>query len=135
MSDPKPRALVAEDTELGRWAIAHALAKEGFEVDIVDNMAAAVGQILGGIFAVLVAAVPAGDVCELVGAVKRNQPTAGLILLAGHNQVEAVAAACGESAIVIEKPFNVDRVVEMACTFAARARRGGVTARKYAGTW
>jgi CheY-like chemotaxis protein len=79
MPDDKPRALVAEDTELGCWAVAHALRAEGFDVSVAVNRADAIGRMAGTRFAVMVTAVSGSldDISELVGRFRENQPDAG----------------------------------------------------------
>lgn len=120
MGEDKPRALVAEDTELGRWAVARALEAHGFEVSTAANRAEAVGRLIGTAFAVLVAAVSLEreDVTELISLVRQNQPSTGLILLASQDEAGAVASAWND-AVIIEKPFSVDQVVRAAASFRA----------------
>jgi DNA-binding NtrC family response regulator len=125
MPEDKPRALVAEDTELGSWAVARALQASGFEVSLAADRTETLERLAGTRFTVMVTAVAANreDVRELVGLMKRDQPDAGLILLARQEEAAGVTAECGPGTIVIEKPLSIDRVVAAACELVAAKSR------------
>jgi DNA-binding NtrC family response regulator len=129
MVEHRPKALVAEDTELGRWAVARALEANGFEVNTASNKAEAIGRLIGNAFAVFIAAVPLEreSVSELIRQVHENQPSTGLILLADHDNASRLADSCGSRAVVIEKPFGIDQIVKAACELTARARTPKLT--------
>jgi DNA-binding NtrC family response regulator len=129
MVEHRPKALVTEDTELGRWAVARALEANGFEVNTASNNAEAIGRLIGNAFAVFIAAVTLEreSVSELIRQVHENQPATGLILLADHDDASRIADSCGSSAVVIEKPLGIDQIVKAACILTARARTPRLT--------
>jgi DNA-binding NtrC family response regulator len=125
MPDDKPQALVVEDTELGRWAVAHALRANGFEVSIATDRADALGRVAGTRFAVMVTTLAADsdDTRELIDRLRESQPDAGLIFLARQEEAARVSAECGPGAVVLEKPLDIDRVVAAACELVAAKPR------------
>ncbi len=116
MSAEKPLALIAEDTELGRWAVAHALKQRGFEVEVASSWWEVLASLAHRRFDLLVVAVSSeqtqfADVCTLLA---RDQPSLRIIALAPSDQVGQVKELWASRAVVMSKPLDVEQVVHVA---------------------
>ena len=113
MLRPRPVALVAEDTELGRWALAHALRAEGYDVCVSAGWTETDGWLDRAAFDVVVMAVSStrDNVAHIVDHARREHGQAGLILLALQDDAAAVRAASGPEPVVLAKPLDVAAVV------------------------
>ena len=113
MPESRPLALVAEDTELGRWALAHALQAAGYDVYMSGGWTETDGWLDRAAFDVVVMAVSSrrDNVRRIVDHARREHSQAGLILLALQDDAAAVRAASGPDPIVLSKPLDVVAVV------------------------
>jgi DNA-binding NtrC family response regulator len=112
MSTPTT-VLVAEDTELGRWALEHALQARGFVVYTAATWVEALGWL--GHADVSVAVVSASmepqQGPEMCAFVQANHPSTRLVLLAAEDDVREVRGWCGAGTPVFAKPIDVEQVV------------------------
>lgn len=113
MSSTKPLALVAEDTELGRWAIAHALQSEGFEIYMSGGWVESTGWLERARFDVAVVALSRDrdDVSRVVEHVRSQHRGTRLILLSAQDEVAEMRQAAGPGVVVLAKPLNVEQIV------------------------
>jgi DNA-binding NarL/FixJ family response regulator len=113
MSSTKPLALVAEDTELGRWAIAHALQAAGFEFYTSAGWVESAGWLDSTEFEVAVMALSCDrdDVAHIAEHLKSHHSRTRLILLAAQDEAKAIRQACGPDVVVLAKPLNVEQIV------------------------
>jgi DNA-binding NtrC family response regulator len=116
MSSTRPLALVAEDTELGRWAIAHALQAGGYETRVSAGWAETAGWLDRKEFDVAVMSLSCDrdDVAHIAEHLRIHHGSAGLIFLVLQEDVEAVRLACGPGPIVLAKPLDIERLVQAA---------------------
>ena len=131
MSSTRPLALVAEDTELGRWAIAHALEAGGYETQVSDRWTETAGWLDRVDFDVAVMSLSCDrdDVAHIAEHVRVHHGNTGLILLALQEDVEAVRAAFGPGPVVLVKPLNIEHIL-----LAARSLRQPGSVGSEAGT-
>lgn len=113
MDESKCFALVAEDTELGRWAIAHALQAAGFEVYLSGGWVESAGWLDRVDFDVAVMALSCDrdDVAHITSHVRGEHGRTKLVVLALQDDVAAIRRATGPGVVVLEKPLNVEQVV------------------------
>ncbi len=121
MSRTKPLALVAEDTELGRWAIAHALQSSGFEFHTSASWVESAGWLDSAEFEVAVMALSCerDDVAHIAEHLRSHHARTGLILLAAQDEAKAIRQACGPDVVVLAKPLNVEQIVLAARSLTA----------------
>ena len=119
MDESKSFALVAEDTELGRWAIAHALQAAGFEVYLSGGWVESAGWLDRVDFDIAVMALSCDrdDVAHITSHLQRDHARTKLVVLALQDDLGAVRQAAGPDVVVLEKPLNVEQVVLAARSF------------------
>ena len=115
MAGRKPLALISEDTELGLWALTRALEAEGYNVHAAplwDEAAAALRRMR---FSLVLAAVSSpGHAADILADVSRHQPCAHLVLLVEEDAVGEVRLECGPGPDILAKPFDLEKVAEVA---------------------
>jgi DNA-binding NtrC family response regulator len=113
MSRTRPFALVAEDTELGRWAIAHALQANGYETRVSDGWGETAGWLEREEFDVVVMSLSCDrdDVARITEHVRSRHGGTALILLAPQDDIVAVRSACGPGPVVLVKPLDIGQLV------------------------
>jgi DNA-binding NtrC family response regulator len=113
MPSSRPLALVAEDTELGRWAIAHALQASGFEFHTSASWVESAGWLDSAEFTVAVMALSCGldDVAHVAAHMRSHHSRTRMIVLAAQEEVAVMRQICGPDVIVLAKPLNVEQVV------------------------
>jgi DNA-binding NtrC family response regulator len=118
-------ALVADDTDLGRWALAHALQARGFEVYTAATWVEAAGWL--GRTEVSVALVSASLESEgapdMAAYLRTHHPTVHVIFLADQDEMPWVRQWCGQGAEVFAKPLDVEQVVVAAAAKVEEDRR------------
>ena len=116
MHESKSFALVAEDTELGRWAIARALQAAGFEVYLSGGWVESAGWLDRIDFDVAVMALCCDrhDIASITSHLRREHARTKLVVLALQDDVGAIRQAAGPDVVVMEKPLNVEQVVRAA---------------------
>jgi DNA-binding NtrC family response regulator len=109
-------ALVSDDTELGRWALTHALEAEGFEVHTAPTWGEASATLARADFGLALLAVSAErqDAAEIADYLRRHHPNTHLILLADQDDVGALRRACGPETAILAKPLDLERIVRAA---------------------
>ena len=119
MNRRRPLALVAENTELGRWAIAHALQAAGFEIYFSATWVESSGWLDRAQFDLAVMALSAqrDDVAFIAGHLRDEHAGTRLIALVPQDDVGEIRRACGPEAVVLAKPLNVEQVVLAARSF------------------
>jgi len=107
-------ALVLEDTDLGRWALTHALEARGYEVHAPWTWAeASVWLHRAKVCLALVAVTSPGQAAEVTAEVNWY-PHTHLVLLAEEDQVADLRLACGPGPDILSKPFNLGEVDRIA---------------------
>jgi DNA-binding NtrC family response regulator len=118
-------ALVADDTELGRWALAHALQAHGFEVYTAATWVEATGWL--GRADVSVALVSASlepeRAPEMAAYLRTRHPATPVIFLAAEEEMTWVRGWCGDRAELFVKPLDVEQVVAAAAAMVGEDRR------------
>jgi len=124
MDESKAFALVAEDTELGRWAIAHALQAAGFEIYLSGGWVESAGWLdrIDFDVAVMGLACDRDDIAHIASHLKHEHARTRLVILALPDDVGAIRQAAGPDVVVIEKPLNVDQVVLATKSFTQPGR-------------
>lgn len=124
MTSRKPLALVSEDTELGRWALKHALEAQGFDVTTVATWAEASAWLRLDDFSLVLLAVSSapGNAADIVADVRRHHPRAHLVVLADQDVISELRHACGASLDILKKPLDLAEVADVALT--GQAPRG-----------
>jgi DNA-binding NarL/FixJ family response regulator len=119
MDTSRSFALVAEDTELGRWAIAHALQAAGFEVHLSGGWVESAGWLDRVDFdvAVMALACDRDDVAHITSHLRREHARTRLVVLALQDDSSSIRQVAGPDVIVLEKPLNVEQVVLAAKSF------------------
>lgn len=128
VADAMLRALVSEDSDLGRWALGRALEGEGFEVHAVLTWAEASAWLRRMECDLVLAEVSsASEAIEVLGDVHRCAPGAHLVLLADEDTVDELRRACGPAPDVLAKPVDLEQLVYVALSRPARGgeRLGG----------
>ena len=114
MADRKSLALVAEDTDLGRWALTRALQAEGYDVRAASTWAEASTWLLQAEFALALVAVSSpGNAADVVACI-RQYPHTHLVLLADEDSIRELRLACGPAPDILAKPFDLERVGRVA---------------------
>jgi DNA-binding NtrC family response regulator len=109
-------ALVADDTELGRWALAHALQARGFEVYTAATWVEAAGWLGRADIAVAVisASIEPESAPDVAAYLRTRHPSTHVIFLATEDELPLAREWCVDHAEVFLKPLDVDRVVAAA---------------------
>jgi DNA-binding NtrC family response regulator len=115
----KPSALVAEDSQLGGWAISHALQGVGFDVRRAATWVEVVGWLRIQPFRVLVlsASLDPSGVAAMVAYMAANHVETVVIVLADADDVRGLGRECGSQAVIVSKPLDLDRLARMATTY------------------
>ncbi len=118
-------ALILEDTELGRWALTHALEAEGFEVRAVETWAEASAWLRRARFSLVLAAVSSapGSAADLAAEIRRDQPNAHTVLLTDQDSIDELRRACGPEPEILAKPFDLTAVAQVALSRLGSADR------------
>jgi len=113
MASSKPLALVAEDTELGRWAIAHALHAAGFEFHASAGWVESARWLDRADFAVAVMALSCDrdDVRHIVRHLEGRHRRTRLVVLAAQDDVAVIRREAGPGVLVLPKPIDVGQIV------------------------
>jgi len=113
MSPTKPLALIAEDTELGRWALAHAFQAGGFEIYMSATWVESAGWLDSADFDVAVMALSCDrdDVAHVAEHMRSHHGRTRLVILAPQDDVGAIRQTAGPDVVVLAKPLNVEQVV------------------------
>lgn len=121
MNINESRALVLEDTELGRWALSRALEAAGFDVKAVPTWTEASACLLGEKFGLALVAVSSilENVVDTVRGIGRDHPGTHLILLADQDTIEELVSLCGPATDILPKPLDLAVIAQV-----ARARTG-----------
>jgi DNA-binding NtrC family response regulator len=116
MAEKETFALVLEDTELGRWALTHALEAGGFEVRAASTWAEASGWLLRARFSLALVAVSSapGNIADVAAEIRRDHPDTRVVLLADQDSVDELRLACGPDPEILAKPFDLDAVAHVA---------------------
>jgi len=116
MADRLPLAMVLEDTELGRWALTHALEAAGFKVIAASTWTEASAYLASAKCSLALVAVSsiADSVADIVASVVRDYPETHLMLLVEDDGVRDVRALCGPGTDILPKPLNLDDVARVA---------------------
>ena len=124
MADKQSFALVLEDTELGRWALTHALAAEGFEVRAVSTWAEAAAWLRRARYSLVLAAVSSapGSAADLAAEIRRDQPNAHVLLLTDQDSIDELRLACGPEPEILAKPFDLRAVARVALSRSGSAQ-------------
>ena len=109
-------ALVADDTELGRWALAHALQARGFEVYTAATWVEAAGWLgrADVSVAVVSAALEPEKTPDIAVYLRTRHPSTHVIFLAAEDELPLARECCVDHAEVFMKPLDVERVVAAA---------------------
>jgi DNA-binding response OmpR family regulator len=109
-------ALILEGTELGRWALTHALRAEGFEVTAVETWGEASVWLRTTRFSLVLAAVALapGSAADLAAEIRRDQPQARVVLLTDQDGIDDLRRACGPGPEILAKPFDLAAVAQVA---------------------
>lgn len=124
MTLSESRALVLEDTELGRWALSRALEAAGFDVRAVSTWTEASAYLLEEQFGLALVAASSilDNIVETVTGIGRDYPDTHLILLADQDTIEGLVPLCGAATDILPKPLDLGMVAQVA---RARAGLGG----------
>jgi len=116
---PRPSALVAEDSHLGSWAISHALQRVGFDVLRAATWVEATGYLSKQSFRVLVLSASLGPsgVVAMVAYMAAHHGETAVIVLADADDVRGLERECASRAIIVSKPLDLDRLVQMASDY------------------
>jgi DNA-binding NtrC family response regulator len=116
MAIRKPLALVSEDTELGQWALTHALEAEGFEVQTASTWVEASACLARARFRLALVAISSEQetASDIVDYIRRHHQYTHLILLADQDDVGALRLACGPEPAILAKPLNLGQIVQLA---------------------
>ena len=116
MAHRQSLALILEDTELGRWALTHALEAEGFEVRAVETWAEASTCLRREKFelALVAASSAPANVGHITGEIRRDHPNTRLILLADEDSIGEVRHECGSEPEILSKPYDLQAVAQVA---------------------
>lgn len=116
MAHTRSLALVLEDTELGRWALTHALQAEGFEVRAVETWAEASTCLRQEKFelALVAASSAPANVGHITGEIRRDHPNTRLVLLADEDSIGDVRLECGSAPEILSKPYDLRAVARVA---------------------
>jgi DNA-binding NtrC family response regulator len=115
-SADKRLALIAEETELGCWALAHALQAQGFEVYRALNWVEAAGWLSRAEFSLAVISLSlerAGSV-DMAAYVRNHHPSTSLVLLADADEVPTLRVMSGPGTTVLAKPVELDDMIQAA---------------------
>lgn len=109
-------ALVSEDTELGRWALTHALEAEGYEVQAVATWVEASAWLLRARFSLAVVAVSSstGNAADIAAYVSQHHSNTHLVLLADQDSIAELRLACGPEPDILAKPLDLDEIAHVA---------------------
>jgi len=123
MADRHPVALILEDTDLGRWALTHALQAEGFEVVGVSTWAEASACLTRVECALALIAVSSivDDVADVVASIRRDHPATHVMLLVQDEGLRELRSRCGPGTDILPKPLNLDDVARVARAWPAAA--------------
>ncbi len=114
MAPQETVALVLEDTDLGRWALARALEARGVEVRTVLTWTEASAWLPKVRFTLVLAAVSSpGQAAEIVAELN-CYPHTHLVLLAEEDMIDELRLACGPKPDILAKPFDLDEVDRIA---------------------
>ena len=116
------RILIVDDEPQICEMIREALSARGLDCTICTDARQARGLLDGGRFAVLLAdiSMPHLSGLDLLAHTRHTAPTCRVILLTGVSQQEYLARALLLGAYeYVEKPFNIDQLVEIVCGAAS----------------
>jgi len=125
MAEKQSLALVLEDTELGRWALTHALEAEGFEVRAVETWTEAAAWLLRARFSLAFVAVSSApeNIADRAAEIRRDHPNTRLVLLADQDSIDELRLACGPGPEILAKPFDLEAVAHVALARSGSADR------------
>jgi DNA-binding response OmpR family regulator len=109
-SADKRFALIAEETELGCWALAHALQAQGFEVYRALNWVEAAGWLDRVQFSLAVISLS----LDMAAYVRNHHPSTSLVLLADADEVQTLRVTSGPGTTVLAKPVELDDMIQAA---------------------
>ena len=129
MAATESLALILEDTELGRWALQHALEAAGFEVLAVSTWTEASACLLRERFGLALVAVSSilENVGEIVADICRDHPDTHLILLADQDSIGELRPLCGPGADILPKPLDLAEVAHVALSRSGSSGRALAT--------
>ena len=109
-------ALVAEDTELGRWALTRALEAAGFDVEAVATWSEAAEWLRRASFSLAFVSMSSvsGSASDVAASVRTYHPHTRLVLLADPDRADELRAACGQEQDVLTKPLDLEKVASVA---------------------
>jgi DNA-binding NtrC family response regulator len=116
MTIRRPLTLILENTELGTWALTHALEAEGFEVHTASSWLEASACLARASYRLALVAVSSEqeNASDVLKYVRQYHPSTRLILLADQDDVTAVRVACGPKPIILAKPLDLGQMVQFA---------------------
>ena len=125
MADGKARALVLEDTDLGRWALIRALEAVGYDVRAPWTWAEASEWLRRERFRLALLAVSSSGHAVDVMAEARRFRQMHVALLAEEDMADEVRLACGAGPDVLTKPLDLGHVsdIALACLEPQREAR------------
>lgn len=114
----RPLALVSEDTQLGRWALTHALEAEGFEVQTASTWVEASACLAKAHFRLALVAVSSEqeNASDIVDYVRRHRSDTRWILMADRDDVGALRLVRGSEFAILAKPLDLQQLVQFVHT-------------------
>jgi DNA-binding NtrC family response regulator len=114
-----PSALVAEDSQLGGWAVSHALRGVGFDVRRAATWVEVLGWLRMQPFrtVVLSASLDPAGVAAMVGHIATHHEGTAVIVLADADEAWGLGRKCGSKAVIVSKPLDLDRLVRIASAY------------------
>jgi len=116
MPSTKPLALVAEETQLGRWALTRALESDGFEVRAAADWLEASAHLAQAEFRLAILAVTSRrtNIAENIHSLTRYYPAMRVILLVDEDVSRETREACGPGVGIVSKPIDVNAIARLA---------------------
>ncbi len=110
-------ALVVDDEPLIRWSVAESLSDLGFDVEQASDASSALRSVTTATEAfdtvILDLRLPDMQDLSLLGTLRQLMPAAVLVLMTAFGTPEIIADAESLGAIVINKPFELDALMQL----------------------
>jgi two-component system nitrogen regulation response regulator GlnG len=111
------RILIADDEDSLRWVLEKGFRGAGYQVTAVKDGAAALREVEGGPFDLIVLDVrmPGIDGLSLLKQVREKRPDAQVVIMTAHGTMETAVAAMQDGAYdYLAKPFDLDEALLLA---------------------
>jgi two-component system nitrogen regulation response regulator GlnG len=108
------RILIADDEDSLRWVLEKGFRGAGYQVTAVKDGAAALREVEGGPFDLIVLDVrmPGIDGLSLLKQVRQKRPDAQVVIMTAHGTMETAVAAMQDGAYdYLAKPFDLDEAL------------------------